>query len=114
MTKLVGIDHRADRLDHASAMSSSTTPTTRPSVSYITAPGWPLTQASRWEAPRVRPRRRCNRSVFARSGRTPHELFRAERYAAEFVRSRRSARRMPAVTSTADLWIPWLTGAGIR
>ena len=42
MTKLVGIDHRADRLDHASATSSSTTPTTRPSVSYITAPGWPL------------------------------------------------------------------------
>ena len=57
MTKLVGIDHRAARLDHASATSSSTTPTTRPSVSYITAPGWPLTQASRWEAPRVRPRR---------------------------------------------------------
>src|SRR4029453_6312654 len=40
-----------------SATSSSTTPTTRPSASYITAPGWPLTQANRREAPRVRPRR---------------------------------------------------------
>ena len=33
-------------------MSSSITLTTRPSASYSTAPGWPLTQASRSEAPR--------------------------------------------------------------
>ena len=35
----------------------------------------------------------CNRSVFAGSGRMPHELFRAERYATEFVRSRRAGVR---------------------
>src|SRR6185503_516528 len=38
-------------------MSSSITLTTRPSASYSTAPGWPLTQASRREAPRALARR---------------------------------------------------------
>src|SRR5262249_32784490 len=38
-------------------VSSSITLTTRPSASYSTAPGWPLTQASRREAPRILARR---------------------------------------------------------
>ena len=57
MTKLVGVDHSADRLDHAVGHVELDTLTTRPLASYNTAPGWPSTQASRIEAPRTRPRR---------------------------------------------------------
>src|SRR5262245_28931845 len=41
-----------------SATSSPNTVNTRPAASYPTAPGWPLTQASRREVPRDRPRRK--------------------------------------------------------
>ena len=41
-----------------SATSSSNTVNTRPAASYPTAPGWPLTQASRRDVPRDRPRRK--------------------------------------------------------